>query len=91
MDIYARAVKTVEPDDRPELYSIYLARAAEFLAPQPRDSIHEQAIHALADKYVTLAVVCVLCVSVAHCACVMAGLFRRPACGTRRWSASWVD
>jgi pre-mRNA-splicing factor SYF1 len=48
--IYARAVKTCDPDARPELYAVYLARAAEFAGAAATRPIHEEAIASLADK-----------------------------------------
>lgn len=84
MDIYARAVKTVEADDRPELFAIYLARSAEFFGAAATRPIHEQAIHSLADKYASVFV----CGLRTHVFGV--GTFRKRVCAMLRSNASWV-
>ena len=52
MAIYQRAVQATSDDDKPQMYAIYLARAAEFFGAASTRPIHEAAIAALPDRFV---------------------------------------
>jgi pre-mRNA-splicing factor SYF1 len=51
MNVYDRACRAVEDEDKPYMYSVYIARATEFFGITKTREIYEQAIATLPDKY----------------------------------------